>query len=214
MVSDGENGLHAINVTDFRDIKERLFNSSAFPTNALDPAFQANFNLTLALRDPLTPFDRANVKINGNQATLQITTFPVGENQKLLRIARGRQLDKLADSSGRTLRDSTAVGAGALSRAEMDKMRKVNVVVEPGTSDDKGNGLGNIVFQSLSTNSAPDIPEHAALQSRHKKERALVAGSHSHDQTLGIAAMMMTMMTAISISLFRHRKRNKKRASL
>ncbi|HSQ20740.1 MAG TPA: hypothetical protein VLR92_10245, partial [Blastocatellia bacterium] len=62
-------------------------------------------------------------------------------------IARGRQLDKLADSSGRTLRDSTAVGAGALSREEMDKMRRVNVVVELGTTDDKGNGLGNIVFQ-------------------------------------------------------------------
>ena len=29
----------------------------------------------------------------------------------------------------------------------MDKMRSVNVVVEPGTSDDKGNGLGNIVLQ-------------------------------------------------------------------
>ncbi|HKS42343.1 MAG TPA: hypothetical protein VJX74_17115 [Blastocatellia bacterium] len=209
MVSDGKNGLRAVNVTDFRDIRERLFNSSAFPTNALDPVFQTNFNLTLALRDPLTPFDRANVKINGNQATLQITTFPVSAGQRLLRIARGRQLDKLADSSGRTLRDSTAVGAGALSRADMDKMRKVNVVVEQGTSDDKGNGLGNIVFQSLSTNSVPDIPEHAALQNRHKKERAVVAGSHSHDQTLGIAAMMMTMMTAISISLFRYRKRNK-----
>ncbi len=209
MVSDGKNGLRAVNVTDFRDIRERLFNSSAFPTNALDPVFQTNFNLTLALRDPLTPFDRANVKVNGNQATLSVTTFPVSAGQRLLRIARSRQLDKFGDSSGRTLRDSTAVGAGALSRAEMDKMRKVNVAVEAGTSDDKGNGLGNIVFQSLSTNSVPDIPEHAALQNRHEKERAVVAASHSADQTFGIAAMMMTMMTAISISLFRYRKRNK-----
>ena len=31
----------------------------------------------------------------------------------------------------------------------MDKMRRVNVAVEPGTSDDKGNGLGNIVFQGV-----------------------------------------------------------------
>jgi hypothetical protein len=29
----------------------------------------------------------------------------------------------------------------------MDKMRNVNVVVQPGTVDDKGNGLGNIVLQ-------------------------------------------------------------------
>ena len=147
MVSDGKNGLRAVNVTDFRDIKERLFNSSAFPSNALDSVFDTNFKLTLALRDPLTPFDRANVKFIGNQPAFQIITFAIGENQKLLRIARGRQLDKLADSSGRTLRDSTAVGAGALSREAMDKMRSVNVVVEPGTSDDKGNGLGNIVLQ-------------------------------------------------------------------
>src|SRR6185295_4413149 len=62
----------------------------------------------------------------------------------------GRQLDKLADEDGRTLRDSTAVGASAMSRAEMDKMRKVNVVVEAGTQDDKGNGLGNIVLQDTS----------------------------------------------------------------
>ena len=149
MLSDGANGLRAVNVTDFRDIRERLFNSSAFPPNALDNVFAPNFKLTLALRDPLTPFDRANVKITGNQAAFQITTFAIGPNQKLLGIARGRQLDKLADSSGRTLRDSTAVGAGALSREAMDKMRRVNVVVEPGTSDDKGNGLGNIVFQGV-----------------------------------------------------------------
>jgi Zn finger protein HypA/HybF involved in hydrogenase expression len=155
MLSDGKNGLHAVNVTDFRDIRERLFNSSAFSPTSADPgvekAFQSHFNLTLALRDPLTPFDRANLQINGagqvGNPPFKIITFPVSTGQRLLRIARGRQLDKLADSSGRTLRDSTAVGAGALSRAEMDKMRNVNVIVEPGTIDDKGNGLGNIVFQ-------------------------------------------------------------------
>jgi hypothetical protein len=155
MLSDGKNGLHAINVTDFRDIRERLFNSSAFAPTSADPgvekAFQNHFNLTLALRDPLTPFDRANLQINAvgqvGNPPFKITTFAVSAGQRLLRIARGRQLDKLADSSGRTLRDSTAVGAGALSREVMDKMRNVNVVVEPGTIDDKGNGLGNIVLQ-------------------------------------------------------------------
>jgi hypothetical protein len=76
-----------------------------------------------------------------------VVTFQVSAGQRLLRIARGRQLDKLADQDGRTLRDSTAVGAGALSREVMDKMRNVNVVVQPGTTDDKGNGLGNLVLQ-------------------------------------------------------------------
>ena len=152
MLCDGKNGLHAVNVTDFRDIRERLFKDKGgfmpeFPENALDPVFQTNFNLTLALRDPLTPFDRANFRTG---ATFQIITFPLSAGQRILRIARGRQLDKLADEDGRTLRDSTAVGAGAISRAEMDKMRNVNVVVEPGTEDDKGNGLGNIVLRHVS----------------------------------------------------------------
>jgi hypothetical protein len=167
MLSDGTHGLHAINVTDFRDIRERLFNSSAFAPTSTDPgvekAFQNHFNLTLALRDPLTPFDRANLQINAagqvGNPPFKIITFPVGANQRLLRIARGRQLDKLADSSGRTLRDSTSVGAGALSREVMDKMRNVNVVVEPGTIDDKGNGLGNIVLQG-SAQAAQGVAEN------------------------------------------------------
>ena len=158
MVSDGKNGLRAINVTDFRDIRERLFNSSAFTPISSDPGvekvFQNHFNLTLALRDPLTPFDRANLQINAagqvGNPPFKVTTFAISAGQRLLRIARGRQLDKLADQDGRTLRDSTAVGARALSREVMDKMRNVNVVIQPGTSDDKGNGLGNIVFQGAS----------------------------------------------------------------
>jgi hypothetical protein len=166
-VSDGANGMRAINVTDFRDIRERLFNSSAFTPTVGDPAiekvFQNHFNLTLALRDSLTPFDRANLQINAagqvGNPPFKVTTFPVGQNQKLLRIARGRQLDKLADQDGRTLRDSTAVGARALSREVMDKMRNVNVVVQGGTSDDKGNGLGNIVLQG-STQAQQNQNEH------------------------------------------------------
>ena len=154
MVCDGANGLRAINVTDFRDIRERLFpGTSAFPANALDSLFQPNFNLTLALRDPLTPFDRANVKFAGGNVAnppFEIITFPVSAGQRILRLARGRQLDKFAGEDGRTLRDSTAVGARALSRTEMDKMRAVNVVIQPGTPDDKGNGLGNIVLQGSS----------------------------------------------------------------
>lgn len=154
-VSDGKNGMRAINITDFRDIRERLFNSSAFTPTSTDPGvekvFQNHFNLTLALRDPLTPFDRANLQINAagqvGPAPFKVVTFPVSAGQRLLRIARGRQLDKLADQDGRTLRDSTAVGARALSRELMDKMRKVNVVVQPGTTDDNGNGLGNLVLQ-------------------------------------------------------------------
>ena len=156
MVSDGKNGLRAVNITDFRDIRERLFNSSAFTPSSGDPGvektFQNHFNLTLALRDPLTPFDRANLQINAAGQTgnppFKVVTFAISAGQRLLRIARGRQLDKLADQDGRTLRDSTAVGARALSREVMDRMRNVNVVVEPGTSDDKGNGLGNIVLRS------------------------------------------------------------------
>jgi LVIVD repeat len=159
MVCDGANGLRAVNVTDFRDIRERLFpGSSAFPgdkaaphaVDAIDQVFQSGFNLTLALRDPLTPYDRANLKFNAGQVAdppFQIITFPVGPGQRLLSMARGRQLDKLGDEDGRTLRDSTSVGARALSRDEMDKMRSVNVVVQPGTVDESGNGLGNIVLQ-------------------------------------------------------------------
>jgi hypothetical protein len=201
MVSDGKNGLRAINVTDFRDIRERLFNSSEFPPNALDNVFDTNFRLTLALRDPLTPFDRANVKVVGNQAAFQITTFPVGENQRLLRIARGRQLDKLADSSGRTLRDSTAVGAGALSRAAMDKMRNVNVVVEPGSADDKGNGLGNIVLQQ---GGAAHSTRRAGLDSKGSDRRADETGNLTT-----IAAFFLTAMIGLMISA-RNRRRSKR----
>lgn len=177
MVSDGKNGLRAINVTDFRDIRERLFNSSAFTPSSTDPGvekvFQNHFNLTLALRDPLTPFDRANLQINAagqvGNPPFKVVTFPISAGQRLLRIARGRQLDKLADQDGRTLRDSTAVGARALSREVMDKMRSVNVVVQPGTSDDKGNGLGNIVLQSpivgTQQRAQPRVGESAALAS-------------------------------------------------
>jgi hypothetical protein len=203
MVSDGKNGLRAINVTDFRDIRERLFNSSEFPPNALDNVFDTNFKLTLALRDPLTPFDRANVKIAGNQAAFQITTFPVAAGQRLLRIARGRQLDKLADSSGRTLRDSTAVGAGALSRAAMDKMRNVNVVVEAGTSDDKGNGLGNIVLQGGSAHST----RRANLEGKGQDWREDATGNLTT-----IAAFFLTAMIGLMISA-RNSRRSKKRTT-
>jgi len=167
MVCDGSHGLRAINVTDFRDIRERLFpGTSPFPANPLDPVFQTNFNLTLALRDPLTPFNRANLlNAQTGNPTFQIITFPLQPGQRLLRIQRDRPLDKLADESGRTLRDNTAVGARALSRAEMDRMRNVNVVVEPNTVDESGNGLGNIVFQSVTRNPLEIAPEADALQS-------------------------------------------------
>lgn len=226
MLSGGRNGLHAINVTDFRDIRERLFaNASGTPSSAFNPtftdpaverAFQNNFNLTLALRDPLTPFDRANLKINAagqvQNPAFQIITFPVSAGQRLLRTARGRQLDKFADSSGRTLRDSTAVGARAISRADMDKMRNVNVVVEPGTNDESGNGLGNIVFQSLNSSSTATIAERKAVENPHH-EVELRAGrtTRNLDHTLAVAAMMMTMMTAVAISRFRYRKKKQTR---
>ena len=226
MLSDGKNGLHAINITDFRDIRERLFADSngkpssafnpTFPDAAVERAFQNHFNLTLALRDPLTPFDRANLKINtagvvGNPP-FQIITFPVSEGQRLLRIARGRQLDRFTDLSGRTLRDSTAVGAGAVSRAEMDKMRNVNVVVEPGTADEDGNGLGNIVFQSLSSSPPGTASEHKAVKNHRKTEPVVAQASRKLDHGFGdysftVAAMMMTMMTAVAISRFRYRRK-------
>ena len=102
-------------------------------------------------------------------------------------MARGRQLDKLADEDGRTLRDSTAVGASAMSRAEMDKMRKVNVVVEAGTQDDKGNGLGNLVLQHTSVG-----------QSSHPGERsdrlaATGGGLNSLAALFGCAVMAFTI---------------------
>jgi len=209
MLCDGKNGMHAINVTDFRDIRERLFAdangnpSSAFKPTFTDPAvekaFQNHFNLTLALRDPLTPFDRANLQIDANNQVgnppFQILTFPVNAGQRLLRIARGRQLDKLTDSSGRTLRDSTAVGAGALSRAEMDKMRNVNVVEQPGTVDDKGNGLGNLVLQGST---------QAVHQHTENKSRDRVASANSSLLTLG--GLFAATLFALTIGVRRNRR--------
>jgi hypothetical protein len=207
MLSDGKNGLHFINVTDFRDIRERLFADASgkpssafnpsFPDPAVEKVFQNHFNLTLALRDPLTPYDRANLQISdANQVgnpPLKVITFAVGAGQRLLRVARGRQLDKLADSSGRTLRDSTAVGAGALSRDEMDTMRKVNVAVEPGTTDDKGNGLGNIVLRTgaqASTQSSrladPPAPQSSGL--------------------ITLATLLASLLTAFTISMYKSRR--------
>ena len=214
MVSDGKNGLRAINVTDFRDIRERLFASSTgvpssafnptFPDPSVENAFQKNFNLTLALRDPLTPFDRANLRINAANTVqnppLQVTTFAVSAGQRLLHIARGRQLDKLADEDGRTLRDSTSVGAGALSRAEMDKMRNVNVVVQPGTVDDKGNGLGNIVLQGST---------QAAHQHTKNKSRDRVASANSSLLTLG--GLFAATLFALTMGVRRNRRQEARR---
>ncbi|HTG17774.1 MAG TPA: hypothetical protein VK747_21180, partial [Blastocatellia bacterium] len=205
MVSDGKNGLRAVNITDFKDPRERLFKSSAFNppglTSDIDNIFQTHFELTLALRDPLTPFDRANLVLNKMTGQvvnpiLQVTTFPVAAGQKLLRIARGRQLDKLADSSGRTLRDSTAVGAGALSRAEMDKMRSVNVVVQPGTADDKGNGLGNIVLQGAAQ------ALHQPTGTGSGRERLAWAGS----SLTAFGALFATAITALTIGARKSRR--------
>jgi hypothetical protein len=216
MVCDGANGLRAINVTDFRDIRERLFpGTSAFPTNSIDPVFQANFNLTLALRDPLTPYDRANLKFSGGQPAnppFEIITFPVSAGQRLLGIARGRQLDKLGDADGRTLRDSTSVGARALSRAEMDKMRSVNVVVQPGTSDESGNGLGNIVLQGSGT-SAGRSYHHPGLASRKKPGRVENAGERVAEKHVPskfdglISIAMMSLIALVGIGRYRRRAR-------
>jgi hypothetical protein len=209
MVSDGKNGLRAINVTDFRDIRERLFaSSSGVPSSAFNPtfpdpgvenAFQRNFNLTLALRDPLTPFDRANLRINAaNQVQnppLQVITFSVSAGQRLLGTARGRQLDKLADEDGRTLRDSTSVGAGALSRSEMDKMRNVNVVVQPGTVDDKGNGLGNIVQQGTA---------QAAHRSAGKRAPDRLASTSS--TLFALSGLFAAALMALTIAVRRNRR--------
>ncbi|MEK6325138.1 MAG: hypothetical protein AABN33_26155 [Acidobacteriota bacterium] len=208
MVSGGANGLHVINVTDFRDIRERLFNSSAFTPSFTDPAvervFQNNFNLTIALRDPLTPFDRANLQINAagqvGNPPFKVVTFPISAGQRLLRIARGRQLDKLADQDGRTLRDSTAVGARALSREEMDKMRNVNVVIEPGTPDDKGNGLGNIVVQGVSP---------ASQKRAETRARELAASASNSLFTFG--GLFAATIVALSIGMRRNKRRETRR---
>ncbi|HLG17587.1 MAG TPA: hypothetical protein VJH03_24295 [Blastocatellia bacterium] len=209
MVCDGANGLRAINVTDFRDIRERLFpGTSAFPANGLDPVFQSNFNLSLALRDPLTPFDRANVKFSGGAVAnppIEIVTFPVSLGQRLLGIARGRQLDKLADEDGRTLRDSTAVGARALSRAEMDKMRSVNVVVEPGTSDESGNGLGNIVVQSAPAGSSTAKKAgETSRQASADRRTATPDGKPTRNDGWLNVAMMALMAATAAIRRYRH----------
>jgi hypothetical protein len=215
MVCDGANGLRAINVTDFRDIRERLFpGTSAFPANAADSVFQPNFNLSLALRDPLTPFDRANVKFAGGNVAnppFEIITFPVSAGQRLLRIARGRQLDKFAGEDGRTLRDSTSVGARALSRAEMDKMRAVNVVIQPGTADDKGNGLGNIVLQgsSLAASNYHDTetPHPAPPTSRASEVADTQAPESKHVRLEGWANLLLLTLVMGAVALRRYRQR-------
>jgi hypothetical protein len=214
MVCDGANGLRAINVTDFRDIRERLFpGTSAFPANALDSLFQPNFNLTLALRDPLTPFDRANVKFAGGNVAnppFEIVTFPVSAGQRILRLARGRQLDKFAGEDGRTLRDSTSVGARALSRAEMDKMRAVNVVIQPGTPDDKGNGLGNIVLQGSSlaaaTYHAPET-QHARPPSPATEVANGETSQPKHVRLEGWANLFLLTLMMGAVALRRYRRR-------
>ena len=208
--------------------------SSAFKPTFGDPnverAFQQNFNLTLALRDPLTPFDRANLQINANNQVqdppFQIITFPLSAGQRILRIAKGRQLDKMTDSSGRTLRDSTAVGAGAVSRAEIDKMRNVNVMVEPGTTDQDGNGLGNIVFKSAGNPSAPQQAPHkqaavAKKSSPHKaQDKAsmqtvtppiMPTPTKDSSGTVGFAALMATMGVALTMRGLRTRKQRRKK---
>src|SRR6185295_17479495 len=106
----------------------------------------------------------------------------------------GRQLDKLADEDGRTLRDSTAGGASAMSRAEMDKMRNVNVVVEAGTQDDKGNGLGNIVLQRTSVGQSPGAGEPPA--------QLAAAGSG----LTSLAALFGCAMMAFTIGLHKNRR--------
>ncbi len=208
MVSDGKNGMRAINVTDFRDIRERLFNSSAFTPSSADPGvekvFQNHFNLTLALRDPLTPFDRANLQINAagqvGNPPFKVVTFPISAGQRLLRIARGRQLDKLADQDGRTLRDSTSVGARALSREVMDRMRSVNVVLEPGTSDDKGNGLGNIVLQGLTPGTQ-----------RRAQTRTGESAAFASNTLLTFGGLFAVTIVALSIGLRRGKRREKRK---
>jgi hypothetical protein len=203
MVSDGANGLRAINLTDFRDIRERLFpNTSAFAASPLDSVFQPGFNLSLALRDPLTPFNRANLLLPGSLANppVQVITFPVRAGQRILGIARGRQLDKLTDQAGRTLRDSTAVGAGALPRALMDKMRNVSVAVEPGTVDDNGNGLGNIV------RAGPVIGS--------EKQAAAGAAGHSGFVGANLGAVVMTGMMAMMLTFVLRRQHRRRKASL
>ncbi len=217
MVCDGKNGLRAINVTDFRDIRERLFNlqGTSFNSNngagfgAVDTLFQQRFELSLALRDPLTPFDRANIKFTGNQAAaqpFQVVNFPVAAGQRLLRIAKGRQLDKLGDEAGRTLRDSTSVGAHALSADLIAKMRRVNVVVESNTQDESGNGLGNIVFQSVSANSDATVASSKPNPTPTTPANESDSSSGEHSWLMMVGLMLSVVMAAVLSRRFVRRR--------
>jgi hypothetical protein len=94
----------------------------------------------------------------------------------------------------------------------MDKMRNVNVVVEPGTNDESGNGLGNIVLQS-NTASAVHSAHHPDIASkrhpRQKNRGDAVSVNHTQHRMDGLIniAMMTLITAAVGIGRYRRRRR-------
>ncbi len=109
-VANGTRGVSAVNVSTLFD----PYRGRAGANPA--PIAPAHVPLTLESRDPFTPRDTTV-----STDILQVITFPTRGSAHA--IARGMMLDRIADESGRRMRDSWNPGTGVLSRATMDKMR-------------------------------------------------------------------------------------------
>jgi hypothetical protein len=116
---------------------------------AADPDANRGFLVSAERADPMTPFDPKN-------ATLQVFTFPTNSPARV--IARGIQLDNIADKGGRRLRDGWTIGATSLDAATIARMRSVIVKEVPGTVDIRGDGMGCVVREGDDVN-VPRDPE-------------------------------------------------------
>jgi hypothetical protein len=114
-VADGTNGVRAVNVSALFDPYRGR--SGAAPSSLA----AAHLPLTLEARDPLAPRDTSR----GGVDEIPMLTFATRGSARA--IARGAQLDRIADESGRRLRDSWNPGTAVLQRSKMDAMRAVVV---------------------------------------------------------------------------------------
>ena len=105
-----EEGVLAVNVSTLFDPYR---GRAGQPTAVVAPE---HLSLTLESRDPFSPRD-TTVATDSMPVIVFPTTTPAR------RIARGIQLDRLVDESGRRVRDQWNPGSGVLSRALMDNLR-------------------------------------------------------------------------------------------
>jgi len=129
LVGDG-NSVHTVNLTPAVDFRTQLKAAAA------DPEAFRGFRLSQERWGPMTPFDPKN-------ATRTIFTFPA--SGPVVALARGLALDRLADQSGRRLRDAWPIGARALDERTFARMRSVRVTEVPSSFDTRGDGLGCVV---------------------------------------------------------------------